>query len=102
MLTRNLTEGLPREGTPHFETAVREVRTSLARKFAWTAQHDGVIYRADPSSLRPMDDRTFNRVSRSAHSFRYIDSKGRPKVYFERLQDIIAVVDDPTLDFGFL
>src|SRR5689334_8464237 len=100
MSMRNVTAELPTEGTPEFEEAVDRVRSSLAQKFAWTAQHDGVIYRDDPASLRPMDDRTFNRVSRSAHSFRYIDRSGRQKIYYERLQDIIAVVDDPALDFG--
>ncbi|MBR0991028.1 hypothetical protein JQ580_09925 [Bradyrhizobium japonicum] len=89
---------LPIEGSPEFDRECERVRKELASKFAWTAQHGGMIYRHDPASA-PMDDKTFNRVSRSTHSFRYRNDKGE-RLYFLRMEDIIAAWDDPSLDIG--
>lgn len=94
------TQELLIEGTPEFEEACQRVHRELATKFAWTAQHDGMIYRQESASLKPMDDKTFNRVSCAAHSFRYRSLKGETKRYFVRMNDILVALDDPSCDIG--
>ncbi|MEH2529946.1 hypothetical protein V1277_003679 [Bradyrhizobium sp. AZCC 1588] len=94
------TEDLPIQGSPEFKRACDRVHRELAAKFAWTAQHDGMIYRQEPASLKPMNDKTFNRISRAAHSFRYRTDKGHTRLYFVEMDEIIAVLDDPSLDIG--
>ena len=92
---------LPKEGSPEFETEMRQIEDQLVNKFAWTAQHGGIIYKLDPA-FKPMDDQTFNRVSRAEHSFLYLNKSGKRKTYFYRMQDVICALDDPDLDFGFV
>lgn len=99
------TEGtaiLPREGSPEFKRMVRQVRNELVEKFAWSAQHDGIVYRQDPLKAPPMKDMTFNRISRSAHSFLCINRKGKKERWYEKFDDILSALDDPELDFGFV
>ncbi|MBP1097485.1 primase-helicase family protein [Bradyrhizobium diazoefficiens] len=93
---------LPLEDSPAFVEEDRRIRAELARKFAWTAQQGGIVYRLDPLKGAPMQDHVFNRVSRFGHSFHYRDRKGQTKVWFYKMEDVLAVLDDPTLDFGFI
>lgn len=81
---------------------VKRIELELVEKFAWTAQHDGIIYKYHPTSLRPMDDKTFNRVSRLGHSFTFNRGNGKKGCFYYRMQDILSALDDPSLDFGFL
>jgi hypothetical protein len=92
---------LPKEDSEEFVAQVRRVQQELVAKFAWTAQHDGIVYRHDPASLRPFDDHTFNRVSRAGHSFFYLDSKSKRRCFYYKMQEIVSALDDPDLDFGF-
>jgi len=96
------TSDLPVLGSKEYREAVARIERELVRKFAWTAQHDGIVYRDDPACIRPMDDKTFNRVSRFGHSFPFVDRNEKRQTFFYRMQDIVAVVDDPALDIGFV
>lgn len=96
------TRKLPAINSPKFIEEDKRIRAELAQKFAWTAQQGGIVYRLDPLKGSPMQDHVFNRVSRFGHSFRYRDEKGRAKVWFYKMDDVLAVLDDPTLDFGFI
>jgi hypothetical protein len=93
---------LPKEGSPEYYAEMRQIEEQLVNKFAWTAQHDGIIYKFDPTSLKPMDDHTFNRVSRAGHSFLYLNKSGKRKAYFYCMQEVLCALDDPDLDFGFV
>jgi Family of unknown function (DUF5906) len=93
---------LPLKNSPKFVEEDKRIRAELAQKFAWTAQQGGIVYRLDPLKGSPMQDHVFNRVSRFGHSFRYRDERGRAKVWFYKMEDVLAVLDDPTLDFGFI
>ncbi len=92
---------LPKEGSPEYYAEMRQIEEQLINKFAWTAQHDGIIYKFDPA-FKAMDDQTFNRVSRAEHSFLYLNKSGKRKTYFYRMQDVLCALDDPELDFGFI
>ena len=95
-------EDLPAKGSPEFWQRDKDIQTELAKKFAWTAQQQGIVYRNDPLKAVPMNDSVFNRVSRSGHSFRYKNEDGRTKVHFYRFDQILAALDDDALDFGFV
>ncbi|WP_363350175.1 primase-helicase family protein [Methylocystis echinoides] len=93
---------LPLEDAPEFKKLVSQVRNELVEKFAWSAQHDGIVYRQDPLKAPPMKDATFNRISRSAHSFLYINKKGKKDRWYESFEDVLSALDDPDSDFGFV
>ena len=92
---------LPKEGSPEYYAKMRQIEEQIVNKFAWTAQHDGIVYKFDPA-FKAMDDQTFNRVSRAEHSFLYMNRGGQQKAYFYRMQDVLCALDDPELDFGFI
>ncbi len=92
---------LPKEGSPEYYAKMRQIEEQIVNKFAWTAQHDGIVYKFDPV-FKAMDDQTFNRVSRAEHSFLFMNRGGQQKAYFYRMQDVLCALDDPELDFGFI
>ena len=93
---------IPDEGSQEFYDKIEVLQRELVHKFAWTAQHNGIIYRHDPASLRPLDDTAFNRISRAGHSFYYRKKGGKLGCFFYRMDQIVSALDDPELDFGFI
>jgi hypothetical protein len=91
---------LPVEGSAEFERECDRVHRELAAKFAWTVQHQGMIYRQEPAAVPPMNDKTFNRVSRATHSFWYRPLKGGKRLYYLEMGDIVAAWDDPSMEIG--
>ncbi|MET4273310.1 MULTISPECIES: primase-helicase family protein [unclassified Bradyrhizobium] len=94
MLTPS-TRNLPVEGSPEYEAECERVHKELAAKFAWTVQSEGMIYRQDPA-FKPMRSWLFNKVSRRWHSFRYLTSEGKERLYWISMDDIGAEWDDNT------
>lgn len=93
---------LPKSGSPEFDEAVLRIRHDLCRKFAYSAQHDGIVYRQDPLAGAPMKDKSFNKISRAYHSFKYLDEQGKVRTFYYGLQSLAAAMDDPDMDFGFV
>src|SRR4051812_22568904 len=93
---------LPREGTPSFRQSDERIKRELVEKFAWSAQHGGIVYRGDPVTIPPLRDYAFNRISRAHHSFRFRDERGKTRTRFYRMEDLLAGLDDPEMDFGFI
>jgi hypothetical protein len=92
-------EILPIEGSPEFAQERDRVHRELASKFAWTVQHEGMIYRQDPTA-KPMREWLFNRVSRVWHSFRYRNRDGKERAYWVSMETIIAAWDDESIGIG--
>jgi hypothetical protein len=49
-------EPLIREGSPEFEAARREAIKRVVAKYAYTAQHEGIVLRNNPLKLAPYRD----------------------------------------------
>jgi len=95
-------DDLPQEGSPSFHQADERIKRELVEKFAWSAQHCGIVYKGDPVSIPPLRDYAFNRISRAHHSFRYRDNRGKTRTHFYRMDDLLVGLDDPEMDFGFI
>ena len=91
-----------REGTPEFDAKCEEALRRVAEKYAWTAQQAGIVLRNNPLKLAPYQDYIFNRISRAEYGFRYRDKGGRPKVWFPEAGRVLAGLDEPEADFGFI
>jgi hypothetical protein len=92
-----------REGTEDFEAACRDRLRMVAEKYAWTAQHTGIILRRNPLKLSPpYQDYVFNRISRAEYGFRYIDRRDRRSVWYPKAELVLAALDEPDADFGFI
>jgi Family of unknown function (DUF5906) len=61
-----------------------------------------MIYRQDPLVAPPIENRTFNLISRKARSFRYLTKVGRVATWYYNFEDLLVAMDDPACDFGFL
>jgi hypothetical protein len=86
-------EPLIREGSTEFETARREAIKRVVAKYAYTAQHEGIVLRNNPLKLAPYRDFVFNRISRAEYGFRYLDSKGKLQVYFPSSEELLKWLD---------
>jgi hypothetical protein len=93
---------LPTEDSAAFWEADERIKRELVQKFAWTAQHRGIVYRGDPMAAPPMREYEFNRISRYHHSFHYRDRRGKTRKHYYRMEEILVGLDDPDMDFGFI
>lgn len=93
---------LPTEDSPAFHEADERIKRELVQKFAWTAQHRGLVYRGAPMVAPPMREYEFNRISRLHHSFRYRDRRGKARTHYYGMNDVMLGLDDPDEDFGFI
>jgi hypothetical protein len=86
-------QSLIREGSAEFDAARREAIRRVVAKYAYTAQHEGIVLRNNPLKLAPYRDFVFNRISRAEYGFRYIDSKGKLQVYFPSSEELLKWLD---------
>jgi hypothetical protein len=84
---------LMREGSPEFDTARREAIKRVVAKYAYTAQHEGVVLRKNPLKQPPYRDFVFNRISRAEYGFRYLDGKGKLQIWFPSSEDLMKWLD---------
>jgi hypothetical protein len=91
-----------REGTEAFENKRDEALARVAEKYAWTAQQGGIVLRNNPLKLAPYQDYVFNRIARAEHGFTYRDRGGRKRVWFPDTGRVLAGLDEPESDFGFI
>ena len=52
---------LPHQGTPEFDLRCQQAMEKVCEKYAWTAQHGGIILRRNPLKLAPLQDYIFTR-----------------------------------------
>jgi hypothetical protein len=90
------------EGTPEFDEKYQTALQRVAEKYAWTAQQGGIVLRNNPLKLAPYQDYVFNRISRAEYGFRYRDKAGRLKVWYPDAGRVLAGLDEPDADFGFI
>lgn len=100
---------LPKEGTREFDEACAERLNAATNKYAYTAQQEGIILRRNPLKLAPYRDYVFDRISRAEYGFRYLDARGKTRVWFPssdmlmRGFDPYWVAENPDEpDIGFL
>jgi hypothetical protein len=74
------------------QRAVRRPKRVVA-KYAYTAQHEGIVLRNNPLKLAPYRDFVFNRISRAEYGFRYLDGKGKLQVWFPSSEDLLKWLD---------
>jgi hypothetical protein len=86
-------EPLLREGSPEFNAARGAALKRVVAKYAYTAQHEGIVLRNNPLKLAPYRDFVFNRISRAEYGFRYLDRDGRLQVYFPSSEDLLKWAD---------
>jgi hypothetical protein len=90
---RNPSQTVIHEDSPEFDAARREAIRRVVTKYAYTAQHEGIVLRNNPLKLAPYRDFVFNRISRAEYGFRYLDNKGKHQVYFPSSEELLKWLD---------
>jgi hypothetical protein len=89
----NPNQTIIREDSPEFDAARREAIRRVVAKYAYTAQHEGIVLRNNPLKLAPYRDFVFNRISRAEYGFRYLNNKGKLQVYFPSSEELLKWLD---------
>ena len=95
-------EALPRLSQAEVDTRQQMAFRKVAEKYAWTAQHGGIVLRHNPLKLPPYQDYVFNRISKADYGFRFRDENGRLHYWFPKADDVLALAIEEELDFGFI
>jgi hypothetical protein len=90
---RNPGQTVIHEDSPEFDAARRDAIKRVVAKYAYTAQHEGIVLRNNPLKLAPYRDFVFNRISRAEYGFRYLDGKGKLQVYFPSSEELMKWLD---------
>ncbi|UPK32221.1 DUF5906 domain-containing protein [Bradyrhizobium sp. 186] len=88
-------DDLPRAGTPEFEERCEQAMKKVCEKYAWTAQHGGMVLRRNPLKMAPLQDYVFMRIAKAEYGFRYYDSAGRKKVWFPSFEKVLSQYYEP-------
>lgn len=86
---------LPHQGTPEFDLRCQQAMEKVCEKYAWTAQHGGIILRRNPLKLAPLQDYIFTRIARAEYGFRYYDTAGRRKLWYPSLEKVLSQYYEP-------
>jgi hypothetical protein len=93
---------LPVKGSPEFRARCDEAWDKVIEKYAWTAQHAGIVLRKNPLKLPPHRDYVFSRLMKVQHGFRYLDSNGHKKLWWPDLAEYFSrYLDDGERDVPF-
>lgn len=86
---------LPAVGTPEFDERCQAAMKKVCEKYAWTAQHGGVVLRRNPLKLAPLQDYIFTRIAKAEYGFRYYDTAGRRKLWYPSLEIVLSQYYEP-------
>jgi hypothetical protein len=64
-------------------------------KYAWTAQHGGIVLRRNPLKLAPLQDYIFTRIAKAEYGFRYRASDGRRKLWYPSVEKVLSQYYEP-------
>jgi hypothetical protein len=67
----------------------------VCEKYAWTAQHGGIVLRRNPLKMAPLQDYVWMRIAKAEYGFRYYDSSGRRKVWFPSFEKVMSQYYEP-------
>lgn len=95
-------KNLFREDSLEFSNECDRMLQKIAAKYAWTAQQGGIVLRNNPLKVPPLQDYVFNRISRADNCVPYLNSAGRRKLWWPRLDRVLSTLDEPDGDFGFI
>jgi Family of unknown function (DUF5906) len=82
-------------GTPEFEERCEQAMRKVCEKYAWTAQHGGMVLRRNPLKMAPLQDYVFMRIAKAEYGFRYYDTAGRRKVWFPSFEKVLSQYYEP-------
>jgi hypothetical protein len=60
---------LPKEDSVQFNKLTDQAYASVALKYAWVAQLQGVVLRRNPLKMPPYKDYQYNRIAKADHGF---------------------------------
>jgi hypothetical protein len=86
---------LPREGNPDFEALRDETLRRACKKYAWVAQHEGIVLRKNPLKQAPLKDWVYNRVAKADYGFRYVDRDGHKRLWYPDFPTMVMAYFEP-------
>ena len=82
--------------------AVRRGPEEGGGKYAWTAQHQGVVLRRNPLKQPPYRDYIYNRIAKADYGFHYLDERGKKRFWYPQFEEVFGLTLEGELDLGIL
>jgi hypothetical protein len=84
-----------RANTAAFITLQRDNLRRACEKYAWVAQHEGLVLRKNPLKQAPLKDWVYRRVAKADFGIPYIDKSGHKKLWYPDLPTMLAAYFEP-------
>jgi hypothetical protein len=84
-----------RDGTAEFIIRREEALKRAFEKYAWVAQHEGLVLRKNPLKQAPLKDWVYKRIGRADFGIPYIDKSGHKKLWYPDLPTMLAAYYEP-------
>jgi hypothetical protein len=88
------------EGTPEFDARCRAAMEKVCRKYAYTAQQEGIILRNNPLKQPPLRDYVYRRIAEAEYGFLYRDRWGSMKRWHPELAKVFSQYYEPEYHEG--
>jgi Family of unknown function (DUF5906) len=86
---------LLRAGTVEFITRRDQALKRACEKYAWVAQHEGLVLRKNPLKQAPLKDWVYKRIAKADFGIPYIDKSGHKKFWYPDLPTMLAAYYEP-------
>jgi hypothetical protein len=64
-------------------------------KYAWVAQHEGIVLRKNPLKQAPMKEWVYRRIAKADYGIRYVDGAGKKKLWYPDLPTMLNAYYEP-------
>jgi hypothetical protein len=90
------------ENSEEFEARCAEALRRVATKYAWTAQHQGIVLRRNPLKQTAHRDYVYNRIAKAEYGFHYLDEKGKKRFWYPNFEEVFGLTLEGEVDHGLL
>jgi Family of unknown function (DUF5906) len=83
------------EKSADFEARCEENLRRACEKYAWVAQHEGLVLRKNPLKQAPLKDWVYRRIAKADYGIPYIDKSGHKKLWYPDLSTMVGAYYEP-------
>jgi hypothetical protein len=84
-----------RQDSPEFEALRDKTLQRACEKYAWVAQHEGIVLRKNPLKQAPLKDWVYNRIAKADYGFRYISRDGHKRLWYPDFSTMVLAQLEP-------
>ena len=88
-------KGILDEDSDEFNARCDNALERACEKYAWVAQHEGIVLRKNPLKQPPMKEWVYRRIAKADYGIRYRDGAGRKRLWYPDLPTMLNAYYEP-------